>query len=235
MFLFPLSSHAQETLRVAVASNFIEPFNAISALFDASRHIRIEPVFSNTGRFYAQIMNGAPFDVFLASDEQRPRQIFEQGLADKPFVYAKGQVVLWTVRKELCVSDDWKALITRADVRKIAIANTENALYGTAAMIALKSAGLWSVLQDKLVYPQDVAQVFQYASTGSVDAGFCALSAALSTQGRSGCYAAIPEAPGLVQAGCVLRRTTLKASAERFVTFLSSPEAEKIKRQYGYQ
>jgi len=123
----------------------------------------------------------------------------------------------------------------RSDVKKIAIANIETAPYGTASMMALKDAGLWDSLQGKFVFPQDIAQAFQYASTGSVDAGFCALSSALSQQGKAGCYLVVKEAPGVVQAACVLGRTGQRAAAGKFAAFLLSPEAETVKKKYGYK
>ncbi|HVN70928.1 MAG TPA: molybdate ABC transporter substrate-binding protein [Desulfomonilia bacterium] len=233
--LLPLQSFAQDKIMAAVAANFIEPFKEIAAAFEIREHIQVEPTISSTGKLYAQILEGAPYDVFLSADEQRPGQLFEKGMALKPFIYARGRVVLWSSRKDLCSSGDWKTAVMRADVKKIALANIETAPYGTAAMMALKSAGLNDALKDKLVFPQDVAQAFQYASTGSVDAGFCALSSALSSKGKDGCRMDIKEAPLVVQSACVLVRTTHKAAADKFAAFLDSAEAEIIKRKYGYQ
>ncbi len=235
LFCIPQASFAQDKVLVAVAANFIEPFKEIAVLFETDTHIRSEPTFSSTGKLFAQIIEGAPYDVFLSADEKRPGELFRKGLSGKPIVYATGEVVLWTERKDLCNSGDWKAILMRSDVKKIAIANTETAPYGTAAMTALKGAGLWDSLQEKLVFPQDVAQAFQYASTGSVDAGFCALSSALSQQGKAGCYLVVKEAPVIVQAACVLNRTEQKAAAERFAAFLLSPEADIVKKKYGYK
>jgi molybdate transport system substrate-binding protein len=232
----PLSaSFAQDKILVAVAANFINPFEEIAVLFETSTHIRSEPTFSSTGKLFAQIIEGAPYDVFLSADEKRPEELYQKGLSGKPFVYAKGEVVLWTARKDLCDAGDWKAILVRSDVKKIAIANTETAPYGTASMKALKDVGLWDSLQAKFVFPQDIAQAFQYASTGSVDSGFCALSSALSQQGKAGCYLVVKEAPGIVQAACVLNRTGQKAAAEKFAAFLLSAEADKVKKKYGYK
>jgi molybdate transport system substrate-binding protein len=231
----PHPASAGDAIRVAVAANFIGPFQEISATFEKATGIHVEPVFSSTGKLYAQIVEGAPYDVFLSADDVRPRELSEKGLSGKPFVYAKGAVVLWASRKDLCGGSDWKAVIAGARVKKISIANTETAPYGTAAMTALKKANLWDGIQDKLVFPQDVAQSFQYAFTGSVDAGFCALSSALSEQGKSGCWLEVREAPEIVQAACVLNRSAQKPAAEKFAAFLLSKEAVAVKGKYGYK
>jgi molybdate transport system substrate-binding protein len=230
-----LNASAAEKILVAVAANFIEPFKEIAARFQAGSDIQVDPTFSSTGKLYAQITQGAPYDVFLSADEKRPQELFQKGLAGKPFVYATGEVVLWTARKDLCGTGTWKAVLARGDVKRVAIANTETAPYGTSAMVALQKAGLWDGLQTRLVFPQDVAQSFQYAFTGSVDAGFCALSSALSSQGLAGCRFAVEEAPDIVQGACVLSRTEHKEAAEKFAAFLLSTEAAGIKKKYGYK
>jgi len=235
LFHLPAALCAQDKILVAVAANFIEPFKEIAILFETSTHIQADPTFSSTGKLFAQIIEGAPYDVFLSADEKRPDELFQKGLSGKPFVYAKGEVVLWTERKDLCNTLDWKVLLVRSDVKKIAIANTETAPYGTASMKALKDTGLWDILQGKFVFPQDITQSFQYAYTGSVDASFCALSSTFSEQGRTGCFLTVKEAPGVVQAACMLNRTGQKTASEKFAAFLLSPEADKVKEKYGYK
>jgi molybdate transport system substrate-binding protein len=230
-----VESQAQDKILVAVATNFIEPFKEIAGRFQTGSDIQVEPTFASTGKLYAQITQGAPYDLFLSADEKRPQELFQKGLAEKPFVYATGEVILWTSRRDLCTIGSWKAVLARGDVKRVSIANIETAPYGTSAMTALKNAGIWEGLQAKLVFPQDVAQSFQYAVTGSVDVGFCALSSALSEQGRSGCYLEVKDAPEVIQAACVLKRGVRKDAAERFAAFLLSPEASTIKRKYGYK
>lgn len=235
MSLVPLAAFAQERIMAAVAANFIEPFEVIARAFEKGTRIQVEPVFSSTGKLYAQISEGAPYDVFLSADRKRPEELFGKGLSGKPFVYANGSVVLWTTRKDLCGAGDWRAVIARPDVQKISLANTETAPYGAASLAALQAAGLWDNFRAKLVFPQDIAQSFQYAFTGSVDAGFCALSSALSAQGTRGCCLVVNEAPLVVQAACVLNRTQQKAAAAKFAAFLVSPEANQVKKRYGYR
>ncbi|HOP34973.1 MAG TPA: molybdate ABC transporter substrate-binding protein [Syntrophales bacterium] len=226
---------AAEKLTVAVAANFILPSGEIVTLFQEKTGITVEPTYSSTGKLYGQIVQGAPYDVFLSADEARPAQLKEQGLADEPFVYARGQVVLWTAKKSLQGAADWQSVVKNPETRKIAIANTESAPYGTAAMTALEAAGLWEALKEKYVFPQTVAQAFQYALTESADAGFCAYSSALSDKAKGGFFYPVPEAPPIVQAACVLKRTENRPAAEKFAAFLDSPEAKEIKEKYGYR
>jgi molybdate transport system substrate-binding protein len=234
-FIFVFPAFAQEKITVAVASNFIGPFKEIISLYEAKTGVHIDGTYASTGQLYAQITNGAPYDLFLSADRENPNMLNENGLAEPPFVYATGTVVLWTNQKELCKSSDWRTLLSTVGPKKIAIANPKTAPYGAAAMEALKKAGLTDIIQEKLVFAQNIAQSFQYAFTGSVDAGFCALSSALSDEGQKGCYLTISEAPPIVQSACLLKRTPQKKTAEEFVRFLSSPAAETIKKKYGYR
>lgn len=227
-------SAAQE-LTVAVAANFILPFGELSRVFEHQSGIKVKGTFTSTGSLYAQIKNGAPYDLFLAADKARPRLLHHEALAEKPFVYARGKVVLWTAKHTLCRIQKWREAVASPSMLRLAIANPETAPYGAAAVEALKRAGLWEAVQQKLVFAQTVAQAFQYAQTESADAGFCALSSAFSQQGRKGCRWVIPEAPAVIQAACVLKRSKEKKAVEEFIAFLASPEALQIKKKYGYE
>lgn len=233
--LFPTVLKGGDKIIVAVAANYIEPFKEIAALYNKKSKIVIEPVFSSSGKIYAQIVNGAPYDIFLSADEKKPDALYKMGLAEKPSLYANGEVVLWSSHKDLCKTGDWKDILKRRDVKRIAIANIETAPYGMASMKAMKAAGLWDATREKLVYSQDIAQSFQYAYTKSVDACFCALSAALSKHGLGGCYLMMKEAPRIVQSACVIKNSKNKAEAEKFRMFLLLPEASNIKKKYGYK
>ncbi|HOO91691.1 MAG TPA: molybdate ABC transporter substrate-binding protein [Syntrophales bacterium] len=229
------SAIAGEKLLVAVAANFILPSGELTEMFQEKTGIPTEATYSSTGKLYGQIIKGAPYDIFFAADEKRPNLLNEQGLCDAPFVYARGQVVVWTANTALCGASTWQEVVKNPAVQKIAIANTESAPYGTAAMIALQQVGLWDTLKDKYVFPQSVAQAFQYAESKSSDVGFCAYSSALSDKGKKGCFYTVSEAPPIVQAACILKRTGNRSAAERFVAFVQSPEAQKIKEKYGYR
>lgn len=233
--LRPLPLPAAQKLTVAVAANFILPFQEMARVFEHRTSILLEPVFTSTGNLYVQIKNGAPYDLFLAADESRPALLYEEGLAEEPFVYARGKVVLWTSTPALCHAGSWQEAVVSALAVHIAIANPETAPYGSAGVQALKRQGLWEAVKPKLVYGQNVAQVFQYAHTRSVSAGFCALSSSLSRQGKEGCTFAIKEAPPIIQAACLVKKSRRNAALQRFISFLTSAEAEAIKKRYGYE
>ncbi len=225
---------AQDRILVGVAANFMMPFNEIAPAFEKETGIKAEPVFASSGKLYAQIVNGAPYDVFLSADEERPARLFKEGFTDRPVIYAKGEVVLWSLNRDLG-GRDWKEAVRSAGVKKIAIANPETAPYGASALTALKAAGLADLLKDKLIYPQDIGQAFQYASTGAVDVGFCALSSTRTAEGAKGCTLAVMEAPKVIQAACIVRATQNRAAAVKFTDFLMSKPATAIKEKYGYR
>ena len=228
------SAFAEEKISVAVAANFISAFKEIAADFEAKTKIKVEGTFSSSGNLYSQITNGAPYDLFLSADEERPAKLNKDGLADTPFIYAKGQAVLWSANKDFCKVKTWQDALKNEQVKKIAIANPQTAPYGAAVKKALEKARMWDALQNKLVNGQDIAQSFQYASTSAVDAGFCAMSATVSAEGKKGCFFVINEAPEIIESACILKRTTNRVAVEKFVEFLNSPEAKEIKVKYGY-
>jgi molybdate transport system substrate-binding protein len=230
-----ISAFAEEKISVAVAANFISAFKEMAADFEAKTKIKVEGTFSSTGNLYSQITNGAPYDLFLSADEERPAKLNKDGVADAPFIYAKGQAVLWSANKDFCKAKTWQDALKNEQIKKIAIANTQTAPYGTAAKKALEKVGMWDSLQSRLVNAQDIAQSFQYASTSAVDAGFCAMSATVSDEGKKGCFFVVNEAPEIIQSACLLKRTTNRAAVEKFVEFLSSPAVKEIKVKYGYR
>lgn len=231
----PNQIFAEEKISVAVAANFISTFKEIAADFEVKTKIKVEDTFSSTGNLYSQIINGAPYDLFLSADEERPVKLNKDGLADAPFIYARGQTILWSANKDFCKAKKWQDALKNEQIKKLAIANTQIAPYGAAAKKALEKVGMWDGLQDKLVVAQTIAQSFQYASMSAVDAAFCAMSASVSEQGKKGCFFIINEAPEIIQSACILKRTTNRPAVEKFVEYLGSPEAKEIKVKYGYR
>ncbi|WP_243543869.1 molybdate ABC transporter substrate-binding protein [Pseudodesulfovibrio tunisiensis] len=233
MLLLPQAASAADLL-VAQAANFMPAMKEIIPAFEKQTGLTVQATYASTGKLYGQIVNGAPFDLFLAADQRRPAKLFKDGLAAEPFVYAKGQVVLWTMKKELCAKP-WTEILKDDSVRKVAIANTETAPYGTSAMKALQTEGLWDSLQSRLVYGQSIAQVFQFASTGAADAGLCAFSSVFTDQGRKGAYVVVDKAPEVIQAACVLKNAPHAEAVAKFVDFLNTDEVKAIKSKYGYK
>ncbi|NDV24337.1 molybdate ABC transporter substrate-binding protein [Desulfovibrio sp. JC022] len=232
LLALPFSANAAD-LMVAQAANFMPAMQEIIPAFKKSSGLEVLATYTSTGKLYAQIVNGAPFDLFLAADERRPQKLYSDGLAETPFVYAKGKVVLWSKDKNK-IEQSWQKTIMDGKFQKIAIANTETAPYGSAAMLALQQTKLWELTKPKLVFAQTIAQTFQFAATGAADAGFCAYSSMFTPAGKKGAFVAINEAPPVIQAACILKSSEHKKTARKFIEFLSGPEASAIKKKYGY-
>ena len=232
LLALPFSAQAAD-LMIAQAANFMPAMKEIIPAFEKTSGLKVQATYTSTGKLYGQIVNGAPFDVFLAADERRPAKLFKDGLAETPFVYAKGNVVLWSLDKK-ALGNSWQEAIKSKKLHKIAIANTETAPYGTVAMIALQKEKLWKEIQPELVFAQNIAQTFQFASTGAADAGFCAYSSMFTPTGKKGGFHILEQAPPVIQAACVLKSSEHKTAALKFVEFLSSPEVNSIKKKYGY-
>lgn len=230
-----LNVSAEEKIHAGVAANYIQVFRELATVYEAKTGIKIDATFTSSGSLYSQITNGAPYDIFLSADEDRPVRLYNAGLAEKPFTYAEGHVILWSAKKDFCKSKDWTAAVKSGAVKKISMANPETAPYGLAALKALQKRGLHELLKPKIVNSQDIAQSFQYASTEAVDAGFCALSSAYSPQGIEGCFYEIKEAPAIIQSASVLKSSRNIKAAEKFAAFIISEEAVKIKKKYGYR
>ncbi|MEN6509097.1 MAG: molybdate ABC transporter substrate-binding protein [Smithella sp.] len=228
-------AQAQQKISAAVVGGFIQTFHEIAAAYEEKTGAKMEVTFSSAGRLYSQITNGAPYDIYLSADRERPDLLHSKGISEKPFIYAIGEVVLWSSNQDFCIHGDWRAALAQNGVRKIAIVNPATGVHGEKAKKALQDAGLWDGLVSKLVYAQDMAQAFQYASEGAVDAAFCPLALAYTDKGKKGCYYEMREAQAIVYSACVIKNAKNHEQAKQFAAFLVSPDAEKIKRKYGYQ
>ena len=233
-FLRPEGLEHDKKIKVAAVAGYMQPFREIASEFEKQTGVKIEVTFTSAGKIYGQVINGAPYDIVLA-DEERASRLSDGGLSEAPFIYARGQVVLWTVKKELCGAGHWTDVVKRKDVKKIAMANPEVGIYGRSAQAALQDKGLWNSVEARLILSPDLAQVFQYASTGSVDAGFCNLFQAYSEHGKAGCFYFMKEAPAVIHSACILKGCKERESALLFAAFLVSPVAEKIKSRYGFK
>lgn len=229
---------AQRPLKVAAAANVRGAFEEIERAFErAHPEIDVEVTYGASGNFFAQIVQGAPFDLFLSADAIHPEKLGRAGrCAGAPFDYAIGHLVLWArngspvdVRKGL-------AALAHPSVRKVAVANARLAPYGKAADEVLATRGLREGLRKKFVYGENVVQTAQFAETGAADAGFIALSLALTPAMQAkGRYWLIPGAwhAPIRQSGVVIRGGN-ERDAARFRTFLQGNVAGAILERYGY-
>ena len=229
-----------ETALVAVASNFSEAADDIKAAFEESSGHRITLTLGATGKIYAQIRAGAPFDAFLAADQERPLLLDRQGLArsGSRFTYAIGQLTLWSADVQRLTGDPTAALSNSA-VRAIAIANPDLAPYGLAAREVLQKLGLWQVLAPRIVRGENISQALALAATGNAELGFVATPLLKGRRGRAlgGSGWAVPgnlHAP-IRQDAVLLARAGTNPAAAGFLDFLRGPKARAIMVRLGYK
>jgi len=228
---------------VAMATNFARAGTKLVASFTADAPHRITVTFGSTGKLYAQIRAGAPFDVFLAADQLRPRKLSEAGLAvaGSQFTYAIGQLSLWTSR-HFIKAPSFAAALGSANLT-LAIANPDLAPYGVAARQALKKAKLWAPLQPRIVMGENIGQTFALVATGNATFGFVARSQLSGKAGKSSGGAAqgrewpVPSHfhDPIRQDAVLLTRASGNTAAKAFLAYLKTTNARAIMRQLGYK
>jgi molybdate transport system substrate-binding protein len=233
LLLLPLPLHA-ETIRVAVASNFSHAMQAISDQFEQQTGHSVDLIFGSTGKIYAQILNGAPFDAFFAADTERPERL-EREKRIQPgsrFSYALGQLVLWSPNETLI--DSQGNILLDGGFRHLAIANPRLAPYGQAAQQTLEALGVWQQWQDKIVRGENINQTFQYVISGNAELGLLARSQIQSLDKASqGSQWQIPRhlyQPIEQQAV----QLTDKPAASALMAFIKSDAASRIIKDFGY-
>ncbi|HWV33050.1 MAG TPA: molybdate ABC transporter substrate-binding protein [Dyadobacter sp.] len=233
-------SKPSEKIVVATAANVQYVMKEIQQEFEKESGKKIEIVVASSGKLTTQIREGAPFDVFVSADTKYPEEIFKNGGSDqKPQVYATGALVLWS--KDIPEADLKPEIVVTEKVKKIAVPNPKTAPYGEAAVQALKALKLYEQTEKKLVYGESIAQTAQYITTGSVEAGFNALSIVLSPEMKNkGHYIIVDSSlyKPIQQAAILLKHSEdspKKESSEQFYKFLYSMKAKAIFKRYGYQ
>lgn len=231
---------AARTMTVAAASDLQTVFGELRTHFERDAGAKVTVSFGSSGTLFAQIQNGAPFDVFMSADVDYPRQLVTRGLAEagSEYEYATGRIVLWT-RKDSGI-DVARGLDVLRDsrVRRIAIANPELAPYGRAAVAALRQQGLYDAVQGKLVFGENISQAAQLVESGNADAGILSTSLALGPALRTaGSSFAIPATahPPIAQAAVVLTASRNKDIARAFVNYLKQPDARRLLQDFGLE
>lgn len=230
------SLHAAEA-RVAVAANFAEPVKAIAAVLEKTTGHTLKTTVGSTGRLYAQIRNGAPFDVLLAADTHAPAQLEADGLAQpgSRFTYATGKLVLWSA--DAARVDGQGAVLKGSGFRKLAIANPKTAPYGAAALQTLDKLGLAAALSPKLVQGESIGQTYNFVHTGNAEIGFLALSQVLEGgRLKGGSVWVVPQhlyAP-IRQDAVLLKRGAHNEAAVALMKLLKSPDIKALIRSFGY-
>jgi molybdate transport system substrate-binding protein len=225
-------ARAGET-NVAVAANFTDAAQEIAQAFKEKTGHEAILSFGSTGQLYTQITQAAPFEAFLAADDERPRKAIEEGFAvpDSQFTYAIGKLVLWSKDPDLVQGE---ATLKNGDFTKVAIANPEAAPYGAAAVQSMKALGVYDQLAPKIVQGNNISQTLQFVETGNAELGFVALAQVVSHNEGSRWEVAENLYDPIRQDAVLLTKGADSEAARAFVEFLQGPEAEAIIARYGY-
>jgi molybdate transport system substrate-binding protein len=224
---------------VAAASDLTYAMNEITENFEKETGCTARVSFGSSGNFLTQIENGAPFDVFFSADIAYPKKLELEGLAapGSTYLYAIGKIVLWTRQDSRLDLKKGLAALRDPSVKRISIANPAHAPYGRAAEEALRKAGVYDAVKDRLVLGENISQAAQFVQSGNADAGILALSLAASPAMKDeGRYEIVPENlyTPIEQGAVVLRAARNPADASRFLEYAKAPTATKILAQFGF-
>lgn len=231
-------SAAADDVQVAVAANFTAPMKRLAAQFEKESGHKVVLSFGATGKFYSQIVNGAPFDVFLAADDATPLKLEKEraAVAGSRFTYATGKLVLWSAQAGLV--DARGEVLKKGDFKKIAIAAPKLAPYGAAAVETMTNLGVMARLEPRLVTGESIGQAFSFVSTGNAELGFVALSQVYEGgKIKSGSAWIVPanlHSPIRQDAVLLKRAEDSKASA-MLIAFLKTERAKAVIRSFGYE
>jgi molybdate transport system substrate-binding protein len=231
------TAHAGE-VQVAVAANFAGPMEKLAAQFQKDTGHKAVVASGATGKFYAQIRNGAPFEILLSADDETPARLEAEGqvVAKSRFTYAVGRLVLWSAKANYV--DAAGAVLKTGDFTHLAIANPKTAPYGAAAVAVIDKLGLTARLQPRLVQGENIAQAFQFASTGNAELGFVAQAQVWRdgkfTAGSGWIVPATMHAP-IRQDAALLTRGAKNPAAQALLDYLRSDKAKALIRAYGYE
>lgn len=236
--LITLNSAWAEEVQVAVAANFTAPIQAIAKDFEKDTGHKLVAAYGATGQFYAQIKNGAPFEVFLAADDSTPAKLEQEKetVAGSRFTYAIGTLALWSAKPGYV--DDKGAVLKSNDYKHLSIANPKTAPYGLAATQVLDKLQLTEATKGKIVEGQNITQAFQFVSTGNAELGFVALSQIYKDgkveNGSAWIVPADLHEP-IRQDAVILNKGKDNPAAKALVDYLKGPKAAALIKSYGYE
>jgi molybdate transport system substrate-binding protein len=228
-----------QAVNVAAAADLKFAMAELAAQFEKASGAKLDVTYGSSGNFLTQIENGAPFDLFFSADSEYPKKLEAAGLAEPGTLreYAVGRIVIWTPSdNEINAAiDGWKRLLAQR-VKKIAIANPEHAPYGRAAVAAIKKAGIYEQVKDKLIYGENISQAAEFVQSGNAQAGIVALSLALSPAMKNGNRWEIPadSYPPIKQAVIVLKASKNKDVSRRFLEFVGGSQGREILQRFGF-
>lgn len=233
-----IGAQAQE-LRVAAAADLKFVLSDLAGRYEKRTGTKVNVTYGSSGNFFAQLQNGAPFDLFFSADIEYPQKLEAAGLAEPETFckYALGRIVIWTrADANIGVAKQGWNLLLDASVQKIAIANPDHAPYGRAAVAALKKARIYEQVQSKLVYGENISQAAQFVQSGNTQAGIVALSLAVSPGMKEGKRWEIPADmhPAIEQGAIILRAANNKAQARAFLQFVKSADGRATLEKFGF-
>lgn len=226
-------------VRVAAAADLKFAMADLAGQFEKQSGTKVDVTYGSSGNFFAQLQNGAPFELFFSADIDYPKKLEAAGLSEPGtlYEYAVGRIVIWTPAdaKVDVVKEGWKALLDDR-VQKIAIANPKHAPYGGAAVAAMQKAGIYDQVKAKLVYGENVSQAEQFVQSGNAQAGIIALSLASSPSMKDGKSWEIPAElhPAIEQGAIVLKSAKNKSAALAFLEFVKSDAGRAVLSKYGF-
>jgi len=226
-----------DEVQVAVAANFTGPMQVISALFERDTGHKATLSFGATGKFYAQIKNGAPFEILLAADDETPARLIKEGNAvdGSAFTYAIGTLVLWSATPKLV--DGKGEILKKGGFKHLAIANPKTAPYGAAAMQVMGKLGVLDNLKPLFVQGENISQTHQFVSTGAAELGFVAYSQVINNDkiaSGSGWIVPANLYDPIRQDAVILAKGKDKAAAIALISYLKSEPARKVIKSFGY-
>jgi molybdate transport system substrate-binding protein len=228
-----------EEITIAAASDLSFAFREIATEYENTTGNHVRLTLGSSGNFFAQIQNGAPFDLYFSADIAYPRKLEEAGLTvpGSLYQYAVGRIVLWTGHESrIDVTQGFEAL-REPTVKKVAIANPKHAPYGRAAVAAMEYFKVYDQVKDKLILGENISQAAQFIESGACDIGIIALSLAVApTMKSKGTYWEIPVGahPPLDQGAVILKSSKQQESAKQFLAFIKGERGQEIMKRYGF-
>lgn len=236
--LICFSSYSRaEDLHLAVAANFTAPMEKLATAYFEETGYKAIMSYGATGKLYAQIKNGAPFQIFLSADQETPKKLIQEGrgIVGTQFTYSIGKLVLWSTQKKWASSTD--EILKKGDYKHLAIANPKLAPYGAAAKEILVKMGIWATVQPRLVIGENIAQTHQFIASGNADLGFVAYSQ-IKKDGKNPerQYWVVPQAmySQIKQDAVMLLSGKQSVAAKKFFEFMKSKKAKAIIAEFGY-
>jgi molybdate transport system substrate-binding protein len=226
-----------EDISVAVAANFTAPMKLIAAEFEKYSGHKVVASYGSTGKFYAQIKNGAPFEILLSADDETPTKLVKEavGQSGSQFTYAVGKLVLWSAKPGLV--DGAGAVLKKGDFAHLSLAEPKLAPYGAAGVETMMALGAYEAIAPKIVTAENITQAYQFITSGNAELGFVALSQVLKDGKIEGSYWLVPanlHTP-IRQDAVVLEPGKGKTAVDVLMKFLKGDKARAIIKSFGYE